>query len=97
VRAGEHSYVVRYVIGGRAVRGSFDVSTGMTTLLTPDPSQCYSVWVTSAKSTPNVHENGTVRWENLLDARMATRSECARARARGDERQAPLLRGNDIR
>jgi hypothetical protein len=78
VRAGEHSYAVQYVAAGRTVRGSFDVSTGMSTLLSTDPSQCYRVWTTSAKSSPNVHENGTVRWANLLDVRMATRSECGR-------------------
>lgn len=78
VRAGEHSYVVQYVAGGLTVRGSFDVPTGSSTLLTTDPSQCYRVWTTSAKASPNVHQNETVRWANLLDVRMATRSECDR-------------------
>ena len=78
VRAGEHTYAVKYLVGGRTVRGSFDVSTGMSTLLTTDPSQCYRVWMTSATSAPNVHQNETVRWANLLDVRMANRSECGR-------------------
>jgi len=76
VSAGVHTYTVRYLESGHFVSGSFDVSVGRGTLLTTDPAQCYRVWTASSSTKTPVHENETVRWANLQDVKMASRTEC---------------------
>jgi hypothetical protein len=74
---GTHTYSVEYRARGHTVRGTFSTSFGRGTLLTTDPAQCYRIWTSSPSAKTNVHENESVRWANLDDAKLSARSDCS--------------------